>query len=74
MACIILWSSAVKVHDSQAYGKIGVCRGVQMSAKGKGSAWMRVNFLSGKVPHLPDPTLTRTVVIPRVNTELFGER
>ena len=46
-----------------------------MSAKGKGSAWMRVNFLSGKVPrHLPDPTLTRTVVIPRVNTELFGER
>ena len=26
MACILLWSSAVKVHDSQAYRKIDVTR------------------------------------------------
>ena len=24
MACILLWSSAVRVHDSQAYGKMNV--------------------------------------------------
>ena len=24
MACTLLWSSAVKVHDSQAYGKMDV--------------------------------------------------
>ena len=27
MACILLWSSAVRVHDSQAYRKINVTRG-----------------------------------------------
>ena len=26
MACIFLWSSAVTVHDSQAYGNMGVTR------------------------------------------------
>ena len=26
MACILLWSSAVKVHDSQAYRKMDVTR------------------------------------------------
>ena len=26
MACILLWSSAVKVHDSQAYRKMGATR------------------------------------------------
>ena len=26
MACILLWSSAVRVHDSQAYRKIDVIR------------------------------------------------
>ena len=26
MACIVLWSSAVKVHDSQAYRKMNVTR------------------------------------------------
>ena len=26
MACILLWSSAVRVHDSQAYRKMGVPR------------------------------------------------
>ena len=26
MACILLWSSAVRVHDSQAYRKMGVTR------------------------------------------------
>ena len=26
MACILLWSSAVKVHDSQAYKKMDVTR------------------------------------------------
>ena len=26
MACILLWTSAVRVHDSQAYGKMGVTR------------------------------------------------
>ena len=26
MACILLWSSAVKVHDSQAYKKMDVIR------------------------------------------------
>ena len=26
MACILLWSSAVRVHDSQAYGKMDVTR------------------------------------------------
>ena len=26
MACILLWSSAVKVHDSQAYRKVDVTR------------------------------------------------
>ena len=28
MACILLWSSAVKVHDSQAYRKMDVTRGL----------------------------------------------
>ena len=27
MACILLWSSAVRVHDSQAYRKMDVTRG-----------------------------------------------
>ena len=27
MACILLWSSAVRVHDSQAYRKMAVTRG-----------------------------------------------
>ena len=26
MACILLWSSAVRVHDSKAYGKVDVTR------------------------------------------------
>ena len=26
MTCILLWSSAVRVHDSQAYGKTDVTR------------------------------------------------
>ena len=26
MACILLWNSAVRVHDSQAYRKMGVTR------------------------------------------------
>ena len=26
MACILLWSSAVRVHDSQAYSKMDVTR------------------------------------------------
>ena len=26
MACILLWSSAVRVHDSQAYRKVDVTR------------------------------------------------
>ena len=26
MACILLWSSAVRVHDSQAYRKMGVTK------------------------------------------------
>ena len=28
MACILLWSSAVRVHDSQAYRKMDVTRDI----------------------------------------------
>ena len=34
MACILLWSSAVRVHDSQAYRKMNVTRGQHQSYLG----------------------------------------
>ena len=34
MACILLWSSAVRVHDSQAYRKLDVTKGAHQSYLG----------------------------------------